>query len=152
MQSAYVAPPPRGFAPEVTPPPGVTVSPTSAEVRHEQAKVASSNAGRQHAMASSKSSPSSPHTHQQGQAKPQPRTVPYMPPKPPEKPPLGGSTSLREALERATGRKVESASHPGPQRNSPYGGPQGRGSCTRSLAPIPTKNLLNCPKTSSVPC
>jgi len=38
---------------------------------------------------------------------PRPRPVPYVPPKVPERPPLAGSKSLREALEQATGKKVE---------------------------------------------
>jgi len=96
---AYVAPPPRAFAPEVDMPPGVTPPPPS-QARHEEAKALGASMARKHAMASSKanSSPVSPS-----------RTphVPKPAPIVPDRPPLEGAKSLRDALAQATGKKIE---------------------------------------------
>lgn len=97
-------PPPRGFAPEmVTPLPGITVPPAPAETRRAEAKSVGAQVGHQHAMASSKGN-SAPRPPASVAAPAKPRPAPYVPPKAPERPPLGGAKSLREALEQATGK------------------------------------------------
>ncbi len=107
--AAYVPPPPRAFAPEVDTPPGVTVPPPPSHSRHEAAKTIGAQVAHKHAMASSKanSSPVSPARPVPHTPKPAPKVATHIP----ERPPLDGAKSLREALAAATGRPIGSETH-----------------------------------------